>query len=139
MSLSPIEFAEEDCGCTSGLYITPFSKQHIRCLKGKYWKKLVTDDWQLMNGDEFDLIDQRIIIRSPMTCQTKDFKICHKCFGEKHTRTDFIGIVGAQVLTERLTQLLMRSFHKKYGNKTKTMSGCSNSAAVNNDYINEIV
>lgn len=111
MSLSPIELAEDDCGCQSGLYIVPFSKQHIHCLAGKYYKKVITDEWKLLNGDEYDLIDQRIILRSPMTCQTKNFKICHKCFGEKKVRTEFIGVTAGQVITERLTQLLMRSFH----------------------------
>ncbi len=116
MSLSPIELAEDDCGCQSGLYIVPFSKQHIHCLAGKYYKKLATDEWKLLNGDEYDLIDQRIILRSPMTCQTKNFKICHKCFGEKKVRTEFIGVTAGQVITERLTQLLMRSFHREVWN-----------------------
>lgn len=111
MSLSPIEIVEDDCGCTTGLNITPFSKQHIRCLAGKYWKKLATDEWKILKGDEFDLIDQRIMIRSPMTCKTENFRICKKCFGERHFRTRFIGITAGQVITERLTQLLMRSFH----------------------------
>ena len=111
MALSPIEICEDDCGCTTGLNITPFSKQHIKCLGGKYWKKLATDEWKLMKGDEFDLIDQRIMIRSPMTCQTENFRICKKCFGEQRIRTKFLGITAGQVLTERLTQLLMRSFH----------------------------
>lgn len=114
MSLSPIEIIEDDCGCTTGLNIVPFSKQHIRCLAGKYWKKLATEDWKLLNGDEFDLIDQRIMIRSPMTCKTENFRICQKCFGSEKTRkprSNYIGIVAGQVITERLTQLLMRSFH----------------------------
>ncbi len=111
MALSPIEFHEEDCGCTSGLYITVFSKQHLRCLIGKYWKKSVDDEWKLITGNEEDLIDQRIMIRSPMTCKTENFRICKRCFGEHHVRTRYIGITAAQVITERLTQLLMRSFH----------------------------
>ena len=111
MSLSPIEIIEEDCGCTTGLNIVPFSKQHIRCLAGKYWKKLATDNWKLLKGDEYDLIDQRIMIRSPMTCKTENFRICKKCFGERHFRTKYIGVTAGQVITERLTQLLMRSFH----------------------------
>lgn len=124
MSLSPIEIAEEDCGCTTGLYITPFSKQHVHCLAGKYYKKLATDEWQLLNGTEYDLINQRIMIRSPMTCKTENFRICNKCFGRKPIRTPYIGVVAGQVITERLTQLLMRSFHKKkYGIKKKTITG----------------
>ena len=112
MSLSPIEVVEEDCGCTTGLYITPFSKQHMHCLNGKYYKKLATDEWKLLTGNEYDLIDQRIMLRSPMTCKTQNFRICKKCFGEKHLRTQFCGVTAGQVLTERLTQLLMRSFHE---------------------------
>ena len=46
-----------------------------------------------------------------MTCKTKDFKICKKCFGEKKVRTPYVGVVAGQCITERLTQLLLRSFH----------------------------
>ena len=139
MSLSPIELVEDDCGCTTGLYIVPFSKQHIHCLAGKYYKKLPTDEWKLLNGTEYDLIDQRIILRSPMTCQTKNFKICHKCFGEKRVRTEFLGVTAGQVITERLTQLLMRSFHKEVWNSNEDNIPESKTAAGNNDYKNEIV
>ena len=66
-------------------------------------------DRALRNLDDIN-VGSEIILRTPMKCHTKDFKICKKCFGEKNNRTKYIGVVAAQCLTERLTQLSMRSF-----------------------------
>jgi len=52
-----------------------------------------------------------ISLRSPIFC--KSFKICHTCYGrlvESH-KTPYIGMLAAQTIGERGTQLIMRSFH----------------------------
>ena len=114
MALSSCEIAEEDCGCTSGLVIKVMSPLHLRTLVGKYWKPSHSDEeWRLVDGSESEIVGRTITIRSPMTCQTKNFKICRKCFGEKRIRTPYVGITAGHCATERLTQLLMRTFHKK--------------------------
>jgi DNA-directed RNA polymerase subunit beta' len=50
-------------------------------------------------------------LRSPVFC--KSAKICHTCYGKllNRHRTPFVGILAAQVIGERGTQLIMRSFH----------------------------
>jgi hypothetical protein len=52
-----------------------------------------------------------VSLRSPIFC--KSFKICATCYGrlvERH-RTPYIGMLAAQCVGERGTQLIMRSFH----------------------------
>lgn len=112
MAMSYIEIIEDDCGCKDGLPIKILSSDHFKTLIGKYYKKRIIDrEWSLLTESDTDLIGKNITIRSPMTCQTKNFKICKKCFGEKRTRTKYIGVTAGQCITERLTQLLLRSFH----------------------------
>lgn len=112
MAMGPIEIAEDDCGTKDGIEITVQSENHFKSIVGKYFKFKQEEDWQLVVLDLKDkLINQKIILRSPMKCHTKDFRICRKCFGEKYIRTKYVGIVAAQDLSERLTQLSMRSFH----------------------------
>ena len=113
MAMSCIEIVEDDCGTTDGINITIQSLDHIKSLIGKYYKINQDDDWILINdvNQLQDKIDTKIILRTPMKCHTENFKICKKCFGEKNIRTKYVGIVAAQCLTERLTQLSMRSFH----------------------------
>ena len=109
MALSAIEITEDDCKCTDGLHTSIINKDHLKMLIGKYYKLNESDEWQLFTGDEKNLIEHEIILRSPMTCVTKNYKICKKCFGEKKIRTKYVGITSAQVITERLTQLLLRT------------------------------
>lgn len=110
MSMGTMEINEDDCGTEDGIITTVFNKDHQQSLIGKYYKLKQNENWKLFNN-KTNLIGQEIILRSPMKCHTKDFHICKKCFGEKHIRTPYAGIVAAQCITERLTQLSLRSFH----------------------------
>jgi DNA-directed RNA polymerase beta' subunit len=52
-----------------------------------------------------------VSLRSPIFC--KSFKICATCYGklvERH-KTPYVGMLAAQCIGERGTQLIMRSFH----------------------------
>jgi len=52
-----------------------------------------------------------IQLRSPIYCESP--KICYTCYGEliKRVGSPYIGIVSAQIIGERGTQLIMRTFH----------------------------
>lgn len=130
MAMGCMEIAEDDCGTQYGIEITVQNKEHVKSILNKYYKISQNDSWKLLSsfGDGEKLIGQKIILRSPMKCKTKDFKICKKCFGEKPNRTKYVGIVAAQCITERLTQLSLRSFHE---------SGSANLGK--NDIINECI
>jgi len=111
LNVSPIELIEDDCGDEGGLQINVVSKKHAWSLIGRYVKGN-TDDWMLVTNENHDfLINHTIDLRSPITCKTEHNKICRKCFGETKIATPYLGIIAAQVVAERLTQLSMSSFH----------------------------
>ena len=122
LNLSPEEFSEDDCKTNFGLVITIKSKDHALSLVGKYYGNIkpntisnagiasVDNEWKLFTEDDVESsINKTFIFRSPITCQTKNFKICKKCFGEIHIHSPFIGIITGQSIAERLTQLSMRT------------------------------
>ena len=83
MALSPVEIIETDCGTSHYLNVLVFSKKHAQSLVGKYYKDplILDQDWQELDFKMAkSFINRKILIRSPMTCQTKNFRICQKCF-----------------------------------------------------------
>jgi hypothetical protein len=110
MALSPLEIAEDDCHTPNPLEITIFNKKHFNSLIGKF---IVIDNSlkEITINDYHSLIGKKVLLRSPITCITPDFKMCRKCFGNRLFPTKYVGITAAQISSERLTQLTMRSFH----------------------------
>lgn len=56
-------------------------------------------------------IGQTVHMRTPIFCQSE--KICHTCYGrllEAH-KSPYVGILASQVIGERGTQMIMKSFH----------------------------
>ena len=113
MGLSILEITEDDCMTDDGIETIVFSKNHAKTLSDKYFKdpeKL--EDWKLLDyRTALKYINKKIIIRSPMTCKTKHNRMCRKCFGERKFNTKYLGIVAGTNLAERLTQLILRTFH----------------------------
>lgn len=113
MGLSIITIEEEDCGTKGFLKTTIIDKSHIKTLIGKWYKLKENDkEWLLLTGENDIQVGQEICLRSPIYCITPDRKICQKCFGEKKFNTKYLGILAGQILSERLTQLTLRSFHE---------------------------
>ena len=111
MAFSPVEIKEEDCYTEHSLEILVFSKKHAHSLVGKYFKDVydLNQDWKVLDFKTAkSFINKKIKIRSPMTCQTSNFKICRKCFGNRQFPTKYVGIVAGQIVSERITQLIMR-------------------------------
>ena len=112
MALSVIEIMEEDCGTTSSLKVKIISKNHILTLIGKWFKVFETDlDWLLLEREDQVKVDDMIFVRSPIYCLTANKKICQRCFGVRSFNTKYLGILSGQILSERFTQLTLRSFH----------------------------
>lgn len=114
MALSPLEIVEEDCGSTTLFEILVFSDNHCKSLVGKWFKDPYKEtDWEILDYQTAKkYINRKIYIRSVMTCKTKAFKMCRKCFGIRKYPTQYLGIVAGQIISERITQLTMRSFHE---------------------------
>ena len=108
VSCSPIEIAEDDCGCNDGFKIQIKNKQHLNSLAKRYVK--LNNTWVLFKPEEH-YIGKELEFRSPITCQTKYYKICKHCFGEYPTISPFVGVIAGQCISEVLTQLTLRSFH----------------------------
>lgn len=124
LNLSPIEIAEDDCETNFGLVIKIQSKNHAITLVGKYYSTYnptfvskigitkAINDWVLFTEKDIDSsIGKTFVFRSPITCQTSNFKICKKCFGEyPGIKSNLVGIIAGQSIAERMTQLSMRTF-----------------------------
>jgi len=114
MALSPLEIIENDCGTDLHIDTIVFSKTHAKTLTGKYYRDIYSNDrnWKILDFNTAKTyINKKISIRSPITCQTQNFQICKKCFGARSLRTNYVGIMAGQLVSERLTQLVMRTFH----------------------------
>jgi len=80
-------------------------------------KDRLTGRFIMQNGKvvKFDPNEHRvgsiIELRSPIFCKSK--KLCFYCYGEllKRHRTPFVGVLAAQAIGERGTQMIMRTFH----------------------------
>ena len=113
MSLSILEIVEEDCGTNNCIETVVSSKNHAKTLSDKYYKLPGSNmDWEVLDYQTAKkLINKKIYLRSPITCQTPNLRMCKKCFGEREFKTNYLGIVAGSNLVERLTQLILRTFH----------------------------
>jgi hypothetical protein len=102
----------EDCGTTDLLPVHVKNKRKALMLVNRY---ALTEDgkslYQITKQNCENIIGKTIEIRSPILCQSP--KICKTCYGElcKKLNSRFIGIIAAQTLGERSTQLVLRTFH----------------------------
>ncbi len=100
----------DDCGTSDCLEVYVDTKQKARMLIGRYYvengslKQINKENWKDFGG-------KVIQIRSPIFCRSRS--ICHKCYGDlyKSLHSRFIGVIAAQALGERGTQLILRTFH----------------------------
>ena len=113
MALSVIEIDEEDCGTHYGFNIRVLNDRHAKSLIGKWFKTDPSKEWELFGQHHIkQYIGQYLIFRSPITCFTNNYKTCQKCFGHyPRIKTPYVGIIAGQVISEKTTQLSMRSFH----------------------------
>jgi DNA-directed RNA polymerase subunit beta' len=97
----------KDCRTTRTLDIK-LDKTLIGRFKGRY----VIKNGKLMLFEEAGFkVGDIANIRTPIYCQSE--KICHTCYGkllERHN-TPYVGILAAQIIGERGTQLIMKTFH----------------------------
>ena len=100
----------DDCGTTDFLTINVTSLRKAKMLVNRYMKdgnSLV----KITKETCMDLLNKTVEIRSPILCRSP--RICHTCYGDLHKTINsrFIGIIAAQTLGERSTQLVLRTFH----------------------------
>lgn len=116
--ISNIELSENEWDCGSTHYL----KLHLNedLLKMFLYRVVKlsddlndTNEYIITKDNYKDFVDKDIYLRSPMTCQCKHGKICHKCYGylfQKH-KSRQIGYIAAQSIGERAAQLTLRTKH----------------------------
>ena len=96
-----------DCGTrkTISLKVTD---DIAKRLTGRY---VYNDDNKLELFDKEKWLDKVVRLRTPIYCRTT--KLCRHCYGELalRNRTQNVGILAAQILGERLSQVTMKQFH----------------------------
>jgi len=92
-----------DCGTKRSLTVK-LTGDLMKRLDGRYIGT------KLFNPKNYK-IGQVINLRSPIFCTSE--KICFRCYGEllKRHKSPYIGIVAAQSIGERGTQMIMKTFH----------------------------
>lgn len=101
----------EDCGTKDGLVLLV---KDSKMAKSILWRNYIDQDGNIKrvtNENYHDLIGKTIQLRSPIFCRNR--KICKTCYGNlyKILHSDQIGIVATQAIGERITQLVLRTFH----------------------------
>ncbi|MEQ8172778.1 MAG: hypothetical protein ABRQ38_28095, partial [Candidatus Eremiobacterota bacterium] len=121
-----ITITKEDCRTKKGITL-PLDKN----LKGRYRAY----DSKLLDENLIDsMTDKNIIIRSPVTCECND-GICGKCYGNFIGQIAEpglpVGIIAAQSIGERGTQLQMKIIHQAGKEDIKTAIGQDLEVALN--------
>ena len=113
MNLSTVDIDMADCKSTHYFPIELISEQHKTLLYGRWYYDPKIDqlcEFNELTAKKFVMGDT-IQFRSPITCVNSDYRICRRCFGSYDLTSPFVGILSGQYISERLTQLSMRSFH----------------------------
>ena len=100
----------DDCGTEDFLEVDVKNDRKARMLFNRYYKtpggleKITAENYK-------SIIGKKIEIRSPILCRSP--KICRKCYGDLYRTLNsrFVGVIAAQTLGERGTQLVLRTFH----------------------------
>lgn len=96
----------KDCGTKRYFELNTKDEKVAKSFLGRY-----TSNGQLIESVD-DILGKSVKIRTPLYCTSPE--ICHKCLGTdvvNKIKANNIGILAAQVLGERGSQLTMQTFH----------------------------
>lgn len=111
-----LDYNIEDCGSTEYINIDIKDKKVLDRLHGRWYLNEETNELNKVdidNESSKELIGKVLKFRSSITCQGHDKKICRTCYGELAdlNYNIHIGKLGADILTEQLTQMLLSTKH----------------------------
>ncbi len=111
---TPVRLSKDviDCGSVHPIRIRIRSKEHLKKLKGRNYRTLTSIKYSLLKGDEDHLIGKEILLRSPITCASKD--ICKTCYGDLYyinRDIESVGAYAATVITEPIGQRVLSAKH----------------------------
>lgn len=105
-----LDYDLDDCGTTDYLPVYVKNKRKARMLVDRY--HLLDNKLQEITKDNcLSFVGKTVLLRSPILCTSN--KICKTCYGKLYNtvKSRFIGVIAAQTLGERGTQLVLRTFH----------------------------
>lgn len=114
--VSDIKLRDDDKTCNSLHPITIEIKTptHLKRLVGRYYRTPGQHNYRLLTGEETELIGQKILIKSPITCASKH-GICRECYGDVlfHTNRNGVGIgsFAGAIITNPISQAVLSSKH----------------------------
>ncbi|MCX8069894.1 MAG: hypothetical protein N2738_05260 [Thermodesulfovibrionales bacterium] len=115
-SAMDILITEDDCGSDEGIILHRrlYGRYALEDLEEAGIKKgmMITK----MMEDKLGKLNRGLLVRSPITCKA-EYGICKKCYGidlstcKEPERCLAVGVIAAESIGERGTQLSMRTFH----------------------------
>jgi DNA-directed RNA polymerase beta' subunit len=107
--LNSIEADRYNLDCKTNKTLTiKLTNDIISRIKGRY---IISNNETIEFDPKNYKVGSLINLRSPIFC--KSLKICYKCYGKllSNLQSPYIGLITAQVIGERGTQQIMRTFH----------------------------
>lgn len=106
-----LDVNNKDCGSKNYMKINVTDSKTLNRLHGRYYNNGKEDI--LISRNDKHLIGQDVNLRSSVTCCSENGKICCKCYGElsKINNNIHIGILGIEILTSQLTQMMLSAKH----------------------------
>ena len=100
-----------DCETDKYYEIKIRNKNHLKLLNHRWFYNEETQQEELIDTNDKSLIGKVIKLRSPVTCKNENYKICQKCFGEKHPESVNLGSTVGAALSEGIIQSVLRAHH----------------------------
>jgi DNA-directed RNA polymerase subunit beta' len=109
---SSVVVNDEDCGTIEYFKIELTKENWYRFDQRYILDEDKNEEILLTYENKNNYVGKKIKVRSPIYCKSKT-GVCKKCAGDiyKKLHSKYLGIIAAQTLGERSTQLILRTFH----------------------------
>ena len=96
----------DDCGTTKGFTFKIIDKTHLNSLYSRWYM-----DGTQIDVDDNSLINTYVTLRTPIYCESKNYKVCKKCFGSKQPQSAALGASIGAYISESIIQSVLRTHH----------------------------
>ncbi len=100
----------DDCHTAKYFNMLVKNKFHLQLLNHRWYRNSMGEEVQIDINDG-SLVGRTLQMRSPITCQNKDYKICGRCLGDKHPSSVNLGSLVGAALSEGIIQSVLRAHH----------------------------
>ena len=106
---------DKDCNTIHPVLVEIKTPEHLRRLVGRYYKspRRLGSSYEMITRDMKNLIGKEVLVRTPITCNSKT-GTCHTCYGDlSHTNLDInsIGGLAGSKTTEPISQSILSTKH----------------------------